>query len=78
MKTTTTRPVVAIPDAPWTNADLLAFFKCKSTKLCEIKKDPAFPAAHLVCGLQRYEPAAVRAFFQAKKTTPTTTEGTAL
>lgn len=82
MKTTTTRPAAAIPDAPWTNADLLAFFKCKATKLCDIKKDPAFPAAVLVCGLQRYEPAAIRAYFASKKTnptdTPTTTEGTAL
>lgn len=70
-------PSAAIPDAPWTNTDLLAYFKCGPTKLADIKKDPAFPPAVLVCGLQRYDPAAIRAFFHAKQTTPTTTlEGT--
>ncbi|MBW8469851.1 MAG: hypothetical protein K0M67_16420 [Thiobacillus sp.] len=76
MKTTTHTPKApAIPDAPWTNADLLAFFKCGPTKLCDIKKDPAFPPPVLVCGLQRYEPAAIRAYFASKKTNPQ--EGTA-
>jgi hypothetical protein len=70
-------PAPDLSDELWTNAHLARYFACGTTKVIEIKRDPAFPPPVRISGLQRYPANQVRAYALAQQTTtnPTTTQG---
>ena len=67
------KPLPDLNDELWTNAHLNRYFVCGTTTVWRIKKEPGFPAARQIGGLQRYVAHQVRAFATGNPTTPTTT-----
>lgn len=60
------RPETIVSDSLWGTAELLAYFRCGTTKLAALKREPGFPRPVVLGGMQRYVPDQVRAFVLSK------------
>ncbi len=60
------RPEAIVADSLWGTTELLAYFRCGTTKLAALKKEAGFPKPVMLGGMARYVPDQVRAFVLAK------------
>ena len=59
-------PENIVSDSLWGTTELLAYFRCGTTKLAALKKEAGFPKPVMLGGMARYVPDQVRAFVLAK------------